>query len=299
MEHYLKLLNLILISCCLFISCSSDDNTEEQNYVNIPDTQFETKLINLGIDSDGIVNQQLLKSDALRVTSLNLNTSNDNFMIKDLTGIEGFINLKRLHAMGNDLTTIDLRFNKQLDTLVLAGNYLKNIDLSYNTQLIKVDLDVNELDIITGLKNATNLKWLSLYYNSLETLSIDNPNLETLNVRDNFLTSLDVKKAVSLKTILAQNNKILEVDFTANKALEVLALSDNKLKNIDLKSNSNIEVLYCSSNLLTSLDISGLVNLDRLTVNANPNLFCIKVYNGQNIPMFLKSDYQEFNTNCD
>ncbi|MFT7898721.1 hypothetical protein VBY74_01940 [Tenacibaculum ascidiaceicola] len=298
MKRYLKQLSFILLSCCLFISCSSDDNIEEQKYLNIPDAQFETKLINLGIDSDGIVNQQLLKSDALGVTSLNLNTSNDG-IIADLTGIEGFINLKRLHATGNNLTTINLKFNKQLDTLVLAGNSLKNIDLSNNTELIKLDLDVNELSIITGLKNATNLKWLSLYYNSLETLSIDNPNLETLNVRDNFLVSLDVKKAVSLKTILAQNNKILEVDFTANKALEVLALSDNKLKNIDLKSNSNIEVLYCSSNLLTSLDISGLVNLDRLTVNANPSLFCIKIHNGQNIPMFSKSDYQEFNTNCE
>ncbi|TDQ27467.1 leucine-rich repeat domain-containing protein [Tenacibaculum caenipelagi] len=298
MKRYLKQLSFILLSCCLFISCSSDEHTEEQNYLNIPDAQFETKLINLDIDSDGIVNQQLLKSDALGVTSLNLNTSNDD-IITDLTGIEGFINLKRLHATGNNLTTIDLRLNKQLDTLVLAGNSLKNIDLSNNTKLIKLDLDVNELSIITGLKNATNLKWLSLYYNSLETLSIDNPNLETLNVRDNFLMSLDVKKAISLKTILAQNNKLLEVDFTANKALEVLALSDNKLKNIDLESNSNIEVLYCSSNLLTSLDVSGLVNLNRLTVNANPSLFCIKIHNGQNIPIFFKSDYQEFNTICD
>lgn len=298
MKRYLQQLSFILLSYCFFISCSSDDNIEEQKHLSIPDAQFETKLIDLGIDSDGIINQQLLKSDALGVTSLNLNTSNDDF-ITDLTGIEGFINLKKLHATGNNLTTIDLRFNKQLDTLVLAGNYLKNIDLSNNTKLIKLDLDVNELSVITGLKNATNLKSLSLYYNSLETLSIDNPNLETLNVRDNFLVSLDVKKAVNLKTILAQNNKILEVDFTTNKALDILALSDNKLQNIDLKSNNNIEVLYCSSNLLTSLDVSGLVNLDRLTVNANPNLFCIKIHNGQNIPMFSKSDYQEFNTSCD
>lgn len=297
MKRYLKPLSFLLISCFLFISCSSDDNIEEQKYLNIPDAQFETKLINLGIDSDGIINQQLLKSDALGVISLDLNSSNDG-IITDLTGIEGFTNLKKLHATGNNLTTIDLRFNKQLDTLVLAGNSLKNIDLSNNTELIKLDLDVNELRAITGLKNATNLKSLSLYYNSLETLSIDNPNLEILNVRDNFLVSLDVKKAVNLKTILAQNNKILEVDFTANKALEVLALSDNELKNINLKSNSNIEVLYCSSNLLTSLDISGLVNLSRLTVNANPSLFCIKIHNGQNIPTFSKSDYQEFNTSC-
>ncbi|RSC93661.1 leucine-rich repeat domain-containing protein [Tenacibaculum singaporense] len=298
MKRYLKPLSFILISYCLFISCSSDDNIEEQKYLNIPDAQFETKLINLEIDSDGIVNQQLLKSDALGIISLDLNSSNDG-IITNLTGIEGFTNLKRLYATGNNLTTVDLRFNKRLDTLVLAGNLLKNIDLSNNTELIKLDLDVNELGSITGLKNATNLKSLSLYYNSLETLSIDNPNLETLNVRDNSLVSLDVKKAVSLKTILAQNNKILEVDFTTNKALEVLALSDNKLQNIDLKSNNNIEVLYCSSNLLTSLDISGLLNLDRLTVNANPNLFCIKIHNGQNIPMFSKSDYQEFNTSCD
>jgi len=71
-----------LIHCCIIIllgitvSCSSDNNTLEvpDNYLNIPDENFEAILIEKGIDSDGIVNQQMLKSDAERITNSMKNT---------------------------------------------------------------------------------------------------------------------------------------------------------------------------------------------------------------------------------
>ena len=40
--------------------------------MNIPDANFELTLIDIGVDSDGIVNGQILKTDALSVTDLNL-----------------------------------------------------------------------------------------------------------------------------------------------------------------------------------------------------------------------------------
>lgn len=295
----LKRLFFLIATLYLVVGCSNNNSIETRDsiYLNIPDIEFEKKLISLGIDSDSLINHQILKREAEQVSTLNLNTIGEN-TINNLTGIEGFVNLKKLSVVGNHLTTVNLKFNTQLDTLNLAGNYITTIDLSNNTELIKVDLNTNELNSITGLKNATKLKWLNLSSNLLEALSIHNPALETLFVKNNLLMSLDVQKAVSLTTILAQTNKISEVDFMANIALETLALSDNNLQNINMESNSNIEVFYCSSNLLTSLDISGLENLVRLTVDRNPNLFCVKIHNGQNISNLIKSDYQELNTNC-
>ena len=78
------------------VSCSSDDETPNplnDTYLSIPDIQFETKLIEQGIDSDGTINQQMLKSDAEAVSILDLNLSNNFGKISDLTGIEGFVNI--------------------------------------------------------------------------------------------------------------------------------------------------------------------------------------------------------------
>ena len=55
-------------------------------YGAIPDVNFETRLIALGLDS-GPIDHLVLKSSVASVTSLNLNYSN----IQDLTGIQFFI----------------------------------------------------------------------------------------------------------------------------------------------------------------------------------------------------------------
>ncbi|TVZ14855.1 hypothetical protein JM81_1065 [Maribacter sp. MAR_2009_72] len=56
------------------VSCSNDDNIASLNhaYVSIPDSSFEAILIKTGVDSDGIINQQMLSSDAEGITTLDL-----------------------------------------------------------------------------------------------------------------------------------------------------------------------------------------------------------------------------------
>ncbi|NER13492.1 hypothetical protein GWK08_08595 [Leptobacterium flavescens] len=290
---------IYIILSNLIISCSNDNSNEQEDdlYVQIPDLNFESKLISLGIDSEGITDQRLLKTDALKVEDLDLNSFGKD-EISDLTGIEGFKNLTKLQAEGNSLTTVDLSSNKQLDTLILSGNFIKTIDLSNNTALIKLNLSVNELSSVSGLENAINLKWLSLSYNVLEEFSIQTTALESLFIRDNLLTSLDIQNAESLITLLAQTNRISEIDLTTNTALETLALSDNRIQSVNLEANPEIETLYISSNSLLSLDISNLEKLVFLTVDRNPDLSCIKIETGQTVPNLTMSEYQELNTDC-
>ena len=55
----------ILIISFFILSCSKENGDFiNDNYLDIPDIYFETKLIEQDIDSDVIVNQQILKSDA-------------------------------------------------------------------------------------------------------------------------------------------------------------------------------------------------------------------------------------------
>tara|TARA_R110002051_G_scaffold188453_1_gene257854 strand:+ start:6753 stop:7634 length:882 start_codon:yes stop_codon:yes gene_type:complete len=292
---------MLFLSCIFFISCTQDDiNTNQLNdvYLSIPDNHFETILIEQGIDSDGIVNQQMLKADAKQVSHLNLNLSNDFGEIIDLTGIEGFTNLTFLSASGQQIESVDLSFNTKLDTLNLQANYLNSIDISNNPNLILMDIQSNELSSINGLSNATNLKKLNLSWNNFEELSIHNEFLEVLHISQNLLKSLDTSGAINLKNILLTSNELTTVDFSSNTLLETLLISDNNIESIDLEHNSDLTHLYITSNLLTSIDVSNNQELIDLRVDRNPNLTCIKIQSGQQIPTVSKSDYQELNDIC-
>lgn len=288
----------------LTISCSSDDDTilsVTNEYLSIPDSHFETLLIAQGIDSDGSVDQQMLRSDAEKVSHLDLNLFSHFGEVSDLTGIEGFVNITFLSAVGQEIEDIDLRFNTKLDTLLLTANNLTSIYLSNNPHLMYVDLKANEFSAgtsIVGLSNLTNLKELDLSWNYLENFSIHNRSLEILHMSNNNLVSIDTDGAINLQHVLLTSNKLEMVDFITNVSLETLVISDNKLEHINLEYSTSLSHLYSSSNLLTSLDVSHNQELIDLRVDRNPTLNCIKILSGQKIPTVSISDYQELSDTC-
>ena len=72
--------------------------------VAIPDANFEQALIDLKIDSDGVINQSVLLTDVAAVTTLDVSDKK----IKDLTGIGSFSALVTLICNTNELTELDL-----------------------------------------------------------------------------------------------------------------------------------------------------------------------------------------------
>lgn len=288
---------ILLIISCLAISCTNDDSIND-NYIKIPDRHFEAILIEQGIDSDGIINQQILKSDAEDVTLLDLNLAANFGEISDLTGIEGFVNLKLLSAAGQKIEHVNLSSNTLLDTLYLSANYISNIDISNNPNLLLIDIQSNELSSLTGLSAATHLKKLNLSFNNLKEFNVDNESVEVLLISDNLLTSFNTNNAINLKSIFLKSNKIPSLDLSTNTLLKTLVLSDNEIEEINFDQNNNLTHLYISSNLLANLNVSSLQKLIDLRITRNPNLTCIKIESGQNIPTVEKSDYQELNYDC-
>ena len=288
----------------LTVSCSTDDETPTpvtNKFLSIPDSHFEALLVEQGIDSDGLVDQQMLRSDAEQVSRLDLNLYSHFGEISDLTGIEGFLNITFLSAVGQEIEDIDLSFNTKLDTLLLTANYLTSIDLSNNPHLIYVDLQVNEFSdgtSIVGLSNATNLKELDLSWNYIEVFGIHNESLEVLHMSNNDLISIDTDGATNLQHVLLTSNKLEIVDFSTNISVETLLISDNQLEHIDLENNTLLTHLYGSSNLLTSLDVSHNQDLIDLRVDRNPSLTCIKIQSSQEIPTISLSDSQELSDTC-
>jgi Leucine-rich repeat (LRR) protein len=306
MYFKINILSVIYISIILsfFISCVNQDDFSIPNdevYISIPDNYFETELIKQGIDSDGVVNQKLLKKDAEAVTRLDLNASSHFGEIKDLSGVEGFINARFLSAGGQKLKKVDLSYNTLLDTLYLSANLLSNINLSNNVNLSYVDLKSNEFDSensIIGLSELRNLKDLDVSWNYLKEFSVHNKTLEVLHISHNDLKLINTNGAEKLKNILLSSNKIETVDFSTNSSLETLLISGNHIQNINLNHNLNLTHLYISSNSLSSLDISNNQKLTDLKVDRNPSLTCIKIQKNQNIPIVSIADNQKLSVNC-
>ncbi|WP_242156327.1 hypothetical protein [Aestuariivivens sediminis] len=100
--------------------CALISFTAYSQRVEIPDKNFEQTLIDLKIDSDGLVNGYLLKRDAELMTSLDIS----NRPIKDLTGIEAFTSLLYLYCFDNQLSHLDLKDNTGLMVVLTDVNEL-------------------------------------------------------------------------------------------------------------------------------------------------------------------------------
>ncbi|WP_272149742.1 hypothetical protein [Tenacibaculum aiptasiae] len=300
MKKNISIIHTILIINLFFlVSCSNDngDSSYTNDFLKIPDTSFESILINQGIDTDGKLNQQILISDAKKVAELDLSSLEFGF-INDLTGIEGFKHIKTLIASQHNIEYIDLSNNIFLDTVYLAGNNISSIDLSKNTKLELIDLSANNLNEINGITNLSTIKKINLSFNYLKELNVNNSSLETLHISNNELTSININSSVNLKNLLLTSNQIVSIDINKNTLLETLLISDNKLENINLDNNDKLTHFYVSSNSLSSLDVSSNQNLVDLKVDRNPNLNCIKIHIGQNILTISKAHNQELSVMC-
>lgn len=138
----------------------------------IPDPNFEQELINLGIDSDGTVNGQVLTADVANVQVLDIS---HHIGIINLTGIEGFSALKILNVSftglyGNDLSsnTLNLSALSNLEELYMDSGgdaisvLVEHLDLSNNPNLKIVHTD----DVWSLL--SINLKGSDLLLNNLD-----------------------------------------------------------------------------------------------------------------------------------
>ncbi len=252
----------------------------------IPDVNFEQALIDMGIDSDGILDGKVLTADINTIKELNLFDKN----ISDLTGIEDFSALEKLNCSinrlqtvnvtnnasltslnvsSNLLTTLDLSANTALQVLNCQDNLLTSIDISNNTDLIDIDLTLNDL---TGLDISANsvLQKIKCGGNRISNLSVaNNPDLLELICSNNQLTTIDLSGNPLLTTFFGSSNQFTVVDLSANTSLTLLDVSNNQLNTIDVSTNKILEELTCSANQLASIDISQNDSLRNLRVGNN------------------------------
>ena len=167
------------IFCCL--------NLLGQN-VCIPDANFKAYLlgnfdINMNGDTTISVNEAALYSGYVDCFGLG---------ISDFTGIEAFTSVTGIFCSANQLTSLDVSQNTNLELLHCAYNEIETLDISNNPELTVVYAPGNQLTVLNTF-HANALLHLDCSWNFLQSLDVsNNKNLKELDCQMNQLTCLNV-----------------------------------------------------------------------------------------------------------
>ncbi|CAM3578710.1 T9SS type A sorting domain-containing protein [Flavobacterium chungbukense] len=270
-------------------------------YTLIPDSNFEQKLIDLGIDKDG-KNGKVLTSSISYLTTLNVTKAN----ITELTGIQDFTALTILNCSENALTTLDLSTNVNLKTLTVSKNQLKSINTSKN---IALDYFAGNNNLFTALDFSANTELSKIYItdNVLTSLNVSkNSKLTTLWCQRNKLPTLDISNNLALTEFVCERNELEALNVSKNTALISLSCSQNKIKSLDVSQNTLLKMFDCSINKLESLNLKNgnnkLLDKANLFFFSNLSLKCILVddvtYSNTNWATSIKDSGASYNIDC-
>lgn len=223
----------------------------------VPDDNFEQALIDLGYDT--ALDDYVPTSAIDTIQSLLIYSKN----ISDLTGIEDFTALKTLNCRDNNLTSVDLRYNTQLENLFISQNSITQLILLYNTALKRLFCNDNQLTYL--YLNSPDLWDLNYSNNNLENVDLTRSSgITSLHCSNNQLTTLFILGLHSLKTLYADHNQLTGISLGQNTQLQYVDLSDNNITDLDISALSDLSTLIVENNNLTSLDISDNSNMAEL-----------------------------------
>lgn len=267
----MKKIYFLVLVLCLFTGVNAQ-------IINIPDANFKAKLLaaspsnsialnstNTSIKIDVNNNGEIEQSEALNVYKLNVFSSS----ISDLTGISYFVNLKTLNCRSNQLTSLDIIQNTDLNILICSNNLLQNLDVTQNTALTSLDCQSN---MLTNLDVTHNISLLDLYcqYNQITSLNVSqNSNLTSLICNNNLLNGLDMTNNLALRKLYCFNNEIISLDVTQNLNLWYLRCEYNELSSLNVMQNGGLIDLYCSNNQLVDLNVTQNPSLKNLSCRYN------------------------------
>ncbi|CAA0213540.1 Protein of unknown function precursor containing LLR and a C-terminal secretion signal. Putative adhesin [Tenacibaculum maritimum] len=277
---------------------------EKEPVVYIPDPNFKTYLIknpfiNTNNDDEIQVTEATKYSEYIYIPN---REQSESKKIKDLTGIEAFINLtelncnynlisqlnlskntklKRVHCSNNKLTSLNIGSNLVLEELYVDNNQITNLDTSNALNLIKLTVNSNQISTIDLSKNL-NLKDFSCSNNQLTELStIHNKNLEWLLCKNNQLTNLDLSGMRNLIVADCSNNQIADLTISNTPKLKDLSCAYNQLNSLDLSKIPSLDRLDCNDNKISELDFSSNKNLTSVACSNNL-LVKLNIKNGHN-----------------
>lgn len=232
-----------------------------------PDPEFRRVVEKtMGVESGGL----FTAAQAAQVTDIDASGAyGRSGSIEDLTGIQFFTALAKLHCEYNRISTLNISLNTALVELRCGLNSLISLDVSNNSALESLDCTGNALTSLDISSNSA-LKWLRCEGNPLTVLDVSNNTaLEYLRVNGPQLTKLDVSRNTALKHLQCYDSQLTSLDVSNNTLLEFLDCSHGKLTSLDVSNNRGLETLWCEGNRLTNLDVTHNTRLKHLLCSWN------------------------------
>lgn len=260
--------------------------TLQAQIVNIPDPEFKNALLNawavptIDANQDG----EIQISEAAAVQEIL--EINGISQVDDVTGLEAFVNLKKLLMYNFNNTTIDLSEFAQLEIFhctsgalqsFVSTNSLKEIDVNSN-YITSIDFssgfdnleklvvrDNNLTDMALG--NLSNLKFLDCSQNSISTLALPS-SLVHLECNVNEISSLNLTNMTALEIVYIMGNNLSSLQLPTS--VKSLNIAGNPLLGMnDFSAYTSLETLMCDGNNLQQLNVSGLTQLIYLSCSEN------------------------------
>ena len=291
-----KLLTLVI---CLFCALQNIKAFVEINETNFPDERFRNYMLNQSYGEDGI----LTDDEVLQITKIVINTPTTSATVskmQNMKGIEYFAALKELDCSYNEIETLDLSQNKNLEILNCYGgggsnilglsgnknlkavytgaNYHKELNLSGCTALTTLDCNVDSRIETLDISGCISLTNLILPYGNMNNQWIYNINasdctsLKEIRCFKAWVYTLDASGCTSLENIECYGNAGLnKLNVTGCTALKTLSCggwdSGCNLGVLDVSTCTALEELSCGLTQIENLDLSNNPSLKKLGCN--------------------------------
>lgn len=244
-----------------------DDNCNgvvDEDYTEIPDTNFEQALFDLGIDA---VNgdHKVLTSAISTITTLNVSGR----VIENLKGIEGFVALTLLDCSFNFIGQLNITGLENLVHLNCKSNSLGSLNFDGLNHLLYVDCSYNNLSTLSTT-GVSELLTLYCNNNNLSNLNLNSlSNLFDIKCNNNSISTLQINQSSGLINLECQNNLLTNINLPNTTAVQSINCSNNQLTTLSVQGLLNLYSLNCATNLLQNLDVSNLPSLELLNCKEN------------------------------
>ena len=292
-----------------------------KRYVEIPDINFEKKLVKLKLDT--ILDHSVLIANIENIDSLTISSTKKD-TIKSIKGIEAFKKIRILDCVGNDIKELDFSGNLLLEKLDCSRNenlkkivtfnnlnlkklYIGSGTISHNgvPNVLYIDFNISRniklehfnawMTYIPKIDFSLNPLLNSVTIEACKSEEINilkNNKLEFIRVESNHsLKSLEFKNKPNLEFVFCDSNAIEKVDILENENLTWFTCNNNKITEIVFPVNSKLETVSCNTNLTKSIDLASSKNLKYLDIQNNLELKKIVLYKKLPEKMPYPTDY--------
>ncbi|MDC7995610.1 T9SS type A sorting domain-containing protein [Altibacter sp. HG106] len=189
-------------------------------YTQIPDPAFEQYLIDSAYDSEGVLDGQILTTDAQAITEVIVDGA--TYDVADFSGIEAFSSMINFQAIATSCSSIDFGTNNSLE--IVLANF--NLNLAAITTV-----------------GCTALKSCDISSNILSQFDVtQNELLENLIVGDNPITEIDVSNNHELLQLVCSFSDIVSLNLENTVNLVSFDARNTPIEYLDLRNGNNTNV---------------------------------------------------------